>query len=281
MQKYLVTGGEGFIGNEIAKATNAIPFDLKSGEDILDIEKLKLACSEINGIFHCAAKISVSESIQKPDEYKRTNVQGTASVIEAVLERKTKIIFSSSAAVYGVLNFSAEENLPLHPLSPYAENKCDAEKLLQESGIPSIVLRYFNVYGPGQSASYAGVITTFIQHALRNEDILIYGDGEQVRDFIYVDDVVQANVVAMESNCTSGDVFNIGSGIVTSINQLAEEIIRLSNSSSIIKKNPARSGDIVYSQANIIKAKEMLGWNPKVSLQEGLKKTLEYYKALN
>ena len=163
-------------------------------------------------------------------------------------------------------------------LLPYAENKKDGENLIKLSGISSVILRYFNVYGPGQSAAYAGVITAFIRAALKGDDLVIYGDGEQVRDFVYVDDVARANIAAMEKDIQHGEVFNIGSGTQVSINELAKEIIRITGSSSVIKHEASRPGDIVYSQADVYKAKEKLGWTAQVNLKEGLEKTIHFYK---
>lgn len=280
MTKWLVTGGEGFIGGKIVSLTQADSYDLKSGENILDTEKLSGVCAarSVAGIFHCAAKISVPESIENPDEYYLHNVEGTKSVIEAAKNVGAKMVFSSSAAVYGESNEPVKEDTILSPLSPYAENKRDGEVLLRESGVPAVLLRYFNVYGPGQSLAYAGVITAFIRAALSGDDIIINGDGEQVRDFVYVDDVARANVAAMNVSLSSTETYNIGSGTRTSINQLAEEILRLTNSSSAITYGPARPGDIVYSQAMVSKAKEELQWEAQVSLSEGLKQTIEFYK---
>ncbi|MES2225200.1 MAG: NAD-dependent epimerase/dehydratase family protein [Patescibacteria group bacterium] len=278
MKNWLVTGGEGFIGGRIARATGATLYDLKSAKDILDTQELLQACGDVDGIFHCAAKISVPESFREPEEYHLHNVQGTASVTRAAKARNAKVVFSSSAAVYGESDTPVRETDALHPMSPYAQNKKDGEALLKESGIPYAVLRYFNVYGPGQSAAYAGVITMFIHSALRNEDLVIYGDGTQVRDFVYVDDVVAANIRAMESEGISGETFNIGSGTMTSIGQLAEEIIRLTGSGSRITYKSAREGDIVYSQADVSMATNILNWKASVSLTEGLERTIESYR---
>ncbi len=167
---------------------------------------------------------------------------------------------------------------PLNPFSPYAENKREGEELLRDAAVPAVILRYFNVYGPGQSAAYAGVVTAFIQAALRNDDLVIYGDGQQVRDFVYVDDVARANIAAMEFGNSTVQIFNIGSGTKTSITELAEEILRITHSSSKLKYEAPREGDIVYSQADVSTASRDLKWKAEVSLQEGLKRTVEFYK---
>lgn len=276
-QKYLVTGGEGFIGSKIVKATDGVSFDIKSNFDILDKEKLQKMVTGKVGIFHCAAKISVPESFEIAEEYHRTNVDGTQSIIGAAKISHSKIVFSSSAAVYGESDKAISESFELHPKSPYAENKRDAEKILKDSGVPCICLRYFNVYGPGQSAEYAGVISKFIKNALDGKDLIIAGDGEQVRDFVFIDDIAEANVAAMHYNKRAFDIFNIASGTPTTIKDLAEMIIKLTNSKSKIKFEAARPGDIVFSLADISKANNQLGWMAKVSLEQGLKKTIESF----
>lgn len=277
MQKYLITGGEGFIGSKITSKVNGTSYDIKSGFDILDKNKFAGAAANVDGIFHCAAKISVPESFQLRQDYNQVNVIGTRNVIEIAKQHNLKVVFSSSAAVYGDSSIRVSEESDLNPKSPYAENKKDAEKLLEVSGISCVILRYFNVYGPGQSQQYAGVITSFILKALRNEDLTINGDGKQVRDFVFIDDVVRANILAMERKNPSFEVFNIGSGTETSIEMLAKTIIKLTNSSSRIVYSPPRDGDIIYSQADVSKVNNILGWTAKQTLEDGLKQTIEYY----
>ncbi len=263
MKKYLVTGGDGFIGSSIAKATGAEIFDISRGQDILNLEQLTGATKNIDGIFHCAAKISVGESFEKTDEYHAVNVVGTKNI--ASLGKK--VVFSSSAAVYGTYDEMVREDFELRPESPYGQNKVDAEKIL--SAGPHIALRYFNVY-----PSRSGVISHFIRLAKENKDIEIAGDGSQVRDFIFIDDIVEANIKAMEYANDHFEVFNIASGVGITIKELAELIIKLCKSSSKIIFTPPRKGDIQYSIADISKAKEKLGWQPKVTLEEGLRKLL-------
>lgn len=276
--KYIITGGEGFIGSRIVKSLNGYSYDIKSGLDILNQTKLIESTENSDGIFHCAAKISVPESILMPDVYHEVNVIGTRNVVGVAGKLGVKIVFSSSCAVYGESGESIIENTILNPKSPYAENKAEAEKILLESGKPHVALRYFNVYGPGQSKQYAGVITSFIQKALNNDNLIIYGDGEQTRDFVYVDDVVRANQLAMNYSSNIFEVFNIASGVNTSVNELAKTIIELTNSSSRIEYRPERAGDIKFSKANISKAKEALCWQPQYKLRDGLIKTIEYYR---
>ncbi|MDQ2933205.1 MAG: NAD-dependent epimerase/dehydratase family protein [bacterium] len=278
MNTYLITGGEGFIGSKIVQKTKGKSFDIKSGLDVLDVDILQKETENITGIFHCAAKISVPESFQLQDEYFKTNVSGTKNIVETAEQKNCKIVFSSSAAVYGESSVKVSEDAVLNPMSPYAENKKDGEVLLRNSKIPHVALRYFNVFGPGQSKQYAGVITFFINSALKNEDLVIHGDGKQVRDFIYIDDIVQANVTAMNYGNSEFEVFNIGTGVEKTILELAEIIIELTGSKSKIIYGEPRQGDIVYSQADISKVTKKLGWKSTVSLRDGLKQTIEYYK---
>ena len=264
----------------IVRETGGKSYDIKSGFDILDNKLLKKAVNGAQGIFHCAAKISVPESISNPSEYHRINVEGTRSVVDASDSIKVKIVFSSSAAVYGDTTIAVNEESDISPKSPYAHNKVDGENNLKISLVPHIALRYFNVYGPGQSSQYAGVITSFIKDALNGRDLIIYGDGNQVRDFIFVSDVVKANVIAMKYRNNSFEVFNIGSGIGTSIKELANMVIRLTGSTSRVVYEASRLGDIVYSRADISKAERLLKWRPEISLEDGLRETISFYKSI-
>ncbi|MEN9604783.1 MAG: hypothetical protein RJB39_468, partial [Candidatus Parcubacteria bacterium] len=221
MSIYIITGGEGFIGSKITRKVNGQSYDLKSGLDILNTSLFAEHATGMDGIFHCAAKISVPESIAHPDEYHRTNVEGTQSVVSTAKKNNTKMVFSSSAAVYGTSEDVVTEESSTDPMSPYAQNKLDGEKIIRDANIPAVVLRYFNVYGPGQSIAYAGVIATFIQKALKGEDLLIHGDGKQTRDFVYVEDVVEANVLAMKYTKKPFDTFNIASGDSITILEIA------------------------------------------------------------
>ncbi len=270
--KYLVTGGEGFIGSKIVERLNCESYDKKSGQDILNWSEFGEALEGKDVVFHTAAKISVPESQEKPEEYYEVNVEGTDFLAQSK-SLKTKIIFSSSAAVYGEYDRKVSEDDELTPESNYAQNKIDGEnKVSKWNGIS---LRYFNVYGPGQGK--AGVIAIFIKKALNNEDLIITGNGDQERDFVYVDDVVDANIAAV-SYSGSEKVFNIGSGQSIKLRELAELIIKLCESKSEIILEKPRYGDLFYSCANIAKAKNELNWEPKTDLETGLKKTIEFYK---
>ena len=278
MSHYIITGGQGFIGSRIVAATGGHSFDMQAGDDILDVGRLSRAFEGAVGVFHCAAKISVPESVAKPEMYHTVNVEGTKNVIETAEKYGLKIVFSSSAAVYAESDKPVNEEYTLAPKSPYGQNKVDAEALLSRSSVPHIALRYFNAYGAGQSPQYAGVITAFITNALKGNDLVIYGDGLQTRDFVFVEDIVEANIAAMNYKSAGFEVFNIASGETITIKELAELIIGLAGSQSKVVHRPARVGDIIRSEADISKAKSVLGWSPKCSLREGLEKTIGFYR---
>ena len=270
--KCLVTGGNGFIGSKLAEKLNCESYDIQSGKDILDKIKLNTALKDIDVVFHTAAKISVPESQKNPEAYQKVNVEGTNNIAKL---SNAKIIFSSSAAVYGEYNRKVSEDDNLNPESNYAQNKIDGERIVSNSN--GISLRYFNVYGPGQSKEYAGVISIFIENALKNKDLIIFGDGNQERDFIFIDDIVEANISAMNYAGTE-KIFNIASGKSIKIKDLAKKIIELCDSNSKILFKKPRNGDIIYSCANVSKAKSDLNWTAKINLETGLKKTIKFFK---
>ena len=272
--KYLVTGGEGFIGSKIVQRLNCESYDKKSNQDILNYANFSEALKGIAVVFHTAAKISVPESQEKPDEYYEVNVVGTDNLVQ-LKALNTKIIFSSSAAVYGEYNRKVAEDDNLNPESNYAQNKIDGENKIGER--KGISLRYFNVYGPGQSTEYGGVISIFIEKALAGEPLIIYGNGDQSRDFVYIDDIVDANIAAMNYS-GSEKIFNIGSGNSIKLIDLAKLIIKLCDSDSEIILRETRYEDLFYSCADISKAETELNWTPKTDLEIGLKKTIEFYK---
>ncbi len=303
--KILITGGAGFIGSNIAnywtkKNSDVIVLDnLRTGklENISLNNKIKfindsitnrdLILSIMNGvdyIFHLAALISVPESIINPFECIEINVKGLLNILESAKEKKVKkIVFSSSAAVYGDNPVSPKTtDLIPAPKSPYGITKLDGEYYLQSYlenyGLNYVVLRYFNVFGLRQdpNSQYAAAIPIFINKALKDEDIIIYGDGEQTRDFIFIDDVVNANVLSAQSSVNG--IYNVARGEATSINDIVHTIIDLTNSKSKIIYKESRPGDIKHSLASIEKTKCDLNFCPTISLEEGLKKTIEYFR---
>ena len=298
----VVTGGVGFIGSHIAwelvkdnevividnmytgKEENVPPGAKLVKADIRDYEAIAELISNADYVFHEAAQVSVVESIRDPVFTEEVNVIGTLNILRALMEGHGKLVFASSAAVYG-----DNPNLPLketerpRPLSPYGVTKAAAEEYLRVFnelyGLPVVSLRYFNVFGPRQSANqYAGVISIFINRALTGEPLVIYGDGKQTRDFIYVKDIVRANLLVAESRRANGRVFNVATGKQTSILELAMKVIEITGTTSSIVFDKPRPGDIRHSQADITEIRK-LGFEPEWSLEEGLKKTVEWYAA--
>lgn len=303
--KILITGGAGFIGSNIAdywtkqNAEVIVLDNLRTGkvenishnnqikfinESITNSDLVFSIMDNVDYIFHLAALVSVPESIINPFECVEINVKGLLNILEAAKEKKVKkIVFSSSAAVYGDNPISPKTtDLVLSPKSPYGITKLDGEYYLQayleNFELNFIALRYFNVFGPRQdpNSQYAAAIPIFINKALKDEDIIIYGDGEQTRDFIFIDDVVNANILAAQASVNG--VYNVARGEAISINDIVYSIIKITNSKSKIIHKDTRSGDIKHSLASIDKTKNDLNFCPAISLEEGLKKTIEYFR---
>ncbi len=304
-RRVLVTGGAGFIGSniaeELAKGNEVVILDdLSTGAienieeliknknvkfirgSITDLGLLRRSLEGIDYVFHLAALPSVPRSIEDPISCNNVNINGTLNVLIAARDNQIKkVVYSSSCAVYGdsATTLIAEAAM-LNPKSPYAVSKLTGEHycaLFNEIyHLPTISLRYFNVYGPHQNpdSEYAAVIPKFIQNAMDGMPLIIYGDGLQTRDFVSVKDVVRANILAAESNETG--VFNIGCGASTTINKLAKAIINLLGKNTTPVHKEPREGDIRYSQANISKAKSF-GYEPMYSLEDGLKETIRWF----
>jgi len=300
----VVTGGAGFIGSHIAwelvKDNDVVIIDnLYTGKeenvppgaklvkvDIRNHSAVAELISSADYVFHEAAQVSVVESIRDPVFTEEVNVLGTLNILKAILDGNGKLVFASSAAVYG-----DNPNLPLKeserpkPLSPYGVTKATAEEYLRVYhelyGLPIVALRYFNVFGPRQGSNqYAGVISIFINRALKNEPLFIYGDGKQTRDFIYVKDVVRANLLVAESRRANGRVFNVATGRQTTVLELARRVIEITGANSQIVFDKPRPGDIRHSLADISGIRG-LGFEPEWSLEEGLKKTVEWHQGLD
>jgi len=304
----LITGGAGFIGSNLAHAlvdageNIRILDDLSNGSltnlpqdnekitfiegSITDSRIIEDAIKGCKWIFHQAAEISVPDSILHPQKTHQTNVEGTLNVLEAARKHDVgRVVLASSAAVYGDNPaLPKTEESSLDPQSPYAEskiqNEADAKRYFQEYGLETICLRYFNVYGPNQNptSQYSGVISKFMECALKTTPPTVYGSGEQTRDFVFVDDVVSANILAANKKKAAGEIFNIATGTEISILDLWHEISRIANCDESISFAPRREGDILQSIASIEKAKHILGYSPQCSLTEGLKKTMEWMK---
>jgi UDP-glucose 4-epimerase len=240
------------------------------------------ALKGVDAVVHLAALIDVAESVEKPELYLDVNVNGTFNVTRAS-RNVSAFIFASTCAVYGEpVRIPIGEDHPLSPKSPYAATKIAGEAFVQAYGnlygYRPVILRFFNVYGPRQSKAYAGVITEFVKRATSGEPPIIFGDGEQTRDFVHVKDVAKAIIKALETDNASG-IYNIGSGVAITINDLAHLILKLAGKENVEPiHEPPRPGDIKHSQANINRAKKELGYNPSVSLEEGIREILNLGK---
>ena len=297
--KFVVTGGAGFIGSHIAKSlineghTVTIIDNLNTGKienlkeildrvdfvkgDIRDIELLKNKLKDVDGVFHEAALASVQESFSKIKEYTDVNVGGTENILKLAKEFGFKIVYASSSSIYGnPVKIPIEEDDPKNPINPYAQTKLDDENLATkyaQSGVRVIGLRYFNVFGERQSQTYAGVIKKFVKKVRNNEPPIINGDGQQTRDFVYVGDVVQANILAMKSNVDHG-FFNIGTNSTITVLELANLIIDSFGLSLKPVHGPELPGDVKITKADISRAQKMLNWQPKTRIEEWLKSTI-------
>jgi UDP-glucose 4-epimerase len=305
--KILITGGSGFIGSHIVelyqdKAEEIRVLDnLRTGYrhnldglrhtfiegSITDRELVKKAVEGVDYIFHLAALVSVPESMAKPGECVDINVHGLLNVLEeASAAGVKKLVFASSAAIYGDNPTvpKLESMLP-EPKSPYAITKLDGEYYLgmfqNEGRLETAAIRFFNVFGPRQDpkGAYAAAVPIFIEKAVRGEDITIFGDGGQTRDFIYVKDIAGALAFAVETPGVTG-VFNAGYGGQITINDLADGLIKAAGSDSRIIHAAERAGDVRHSRASADKLRAA-GWIPRHSLDEGLARTLEFFKAIN
>jgi UDP-glucose 4-epimerase len=289
----LVTGGAGFVGSHIADAhlpdndvrildnfTSGkranVPSDATVVEgDIRDDAALAEAMDGVDVVFHQAAIVSVARSVEEPTTSNAVNAQGTLAVLEAARRQDARVVFASSAAIYGT-----PDSLPIteteskDPASPYGLEKLTSDHYCRLYAdlydLPTVALRYFNIYGPRQSGGdYAGVIKAFNEQAHDGGPLTVHGDGEQTRDFVNVADVVQANVLAAGTDAT-GEAFNVGTGSRTSIRQLAELVRDEVDPTAEITHVDAREGDIRHSAADISKARDKLGFEPTISLSDGL-----------
>ena len=297
--KYVVTGGAGFVGSYLVKLlvkeghTVTVIDNLHKGKkenlssvlkqiqfekiDIRDYESLEKIMYNIDGVFHQAALTVVQDSIDKPQEYHDVNVIGTKNVFKLAKENNFKVVYASSSSVYGhKKNMPISEDALREPINPYGQTKLDDEYLFEKytkMGAKIIGLRYFNIFGHGQTPEYAGVITKFLDRVQENKSPIIFGDGSQVRDFIYVEDVVMANLLSMTSD-VSNLLVNIGAGNAITILELANMVLEISELDlKPIFKDPLE-GDIKQSHANITLATESFNWKPEKDLREWLSEVL-------
>ncbi|MFT4642528.1 MAG: UDP-glucose 4-epimerase [Candidatus Azotimanducaceae bacterium] len=302
MKKYVVTGGAGFIGSHISEYLLetghqvTVIDSLRTGfeknlkgmnvrffeEDIRNKNLVDKIITDTDCVFHLAALVSVPESLLKINECIDINTVGTINILEAARKNPDcKVVLSTSAANYGdnPILPKVETMLP-EPMTPYAITKLDGEYYLKmyydHYGLQTASLRYFNVFGPRQNpkSAYAAAVPIFINKALKNEPITIYGDGLQTRDFIYVKDVVRANILASEKG---NETYNVALGHSTSILELAQKIIEITNSKSEIQFLEQRAGDIKHSKANPSKFNK-LGFNPKYTINQALLETITFYE---
>jgi UDP-glucose 4-epimerase len=300
--RVLVTGGAGFIGKYLVKSLlkkgdsvtifdnfsnstkNSINFLIEMGAKIIegDITKMQDLQKSIKNqdiVIHLAAKISVLESINNPSETFRINVDGTNNVLRACENNHVKkLIISSSAAVYGESspNVKLTEKSIMNPISPYGESKMQMEQSVKEFAsnhdIDYVILRFFNIYGIGQSSEYAGVITKFIKKIIKKEPLQIFGNGLQTRDFVAIYDVIQS--IHNASVYDKSGIFNIASGKIITIKELAEQMVSLSGEELEIEFLTKKQGDIKHSQADISMAKNQIMYYPKFELKDGIKELL-------
>lgn len=300
--RFLVTGGAGFLGSALANRLQdeghlvSVLDDLSNGErqrldpeieftqgDIDNIPLLWSLLQDVDCVYHLAARVSVAQSVLHPRDYNRVNVGGTVSLMEAMRDTGVRrVVFTSSGALYG-----KQPNLPVreidlpHPDSPYAVSKWSAEQYIHTIGelwgLETVALRIFNAYGPNQSLpiSHAPVIPRFLQQALTGGSIVLFGNGQQTRDFVYVHDVVEAMVRSATAGAVNRGIINIGSGYEISIRDLVDNIALVTGKEINLINNPSKPGGVPRLVADISRARELLDFVPQTSLQDGLRLTVE------
>ena len=284
---YQVTGLDSLVNGSLENLTRAASsqsFAFIRG-DITDTDCLRKALRNTDAVIHLAAFTSHKESIENPVKFHEVNVTGTLTVLRAASELGVKrLVYASSGAVYGRANKPPyDEDMPLHPESPYAASKVAGEAYCKAYHsaykLDTVILRYMNVFGPRvRRNDEAGVMVKFADLLLRNEAPHVFGDGTQNRDFTYVADVAEANVLALKTNAAAGEAVNIGTGIPTTVNELAADMAKLLNRSSQTIHEPERSWEIKFSWAKIDKARRALNYYPRIEFKEGLRKFLAWYQ---
>jgi nucleoside-diphosphate-sugar epimerase len=308
MTQYLVTGGAGFIGSHLVEeltrrgARVRVVDSLVTGKranlghipglefiegDLADPDVARRAVGGCTYVLHQAAIPSVPRSVEDPITSNRANIDATLSLLVAARDAGvTRVVYAGSSSAYGnTATLPKREDMPTSPLSPYALQKLVGEQYMQLFtalyGLETVSIRYFNVFGPRQdpSSPYSGVISVFISALLDGRQPTIYGDGEQTRDFTYVANVVDGVLRACEAPKASGEVINVATGARVSLNQLFRAVRDLTGSTLEPIYADPRSGDVRDSQADIAKARELLGYEPLVSFEDGLRRTLEWYRS--
>lgn len=310
MKKYLVTGGAGFIGSNIVKRIleqgdfvrvvdnfstgrkenikeflDNLNFELMEG-DLTDMKVAENAVKDMDFVLHQAAIPSVQRSVEDPIKSNDANINATLNILVASKDAKIKrFVYAASSSVYGEnLQLPKKEDMSVMPISPYALQKYASERYCQIFwrlyGLPTVCLRYFNVFGPNQdpNSQYSAVIPKFIKAVLRGAKPVVFGDGEQSRDFTFVDNVVDINLLSAKSEKGFGEVFNVGCGDQISLNQLLKMLKDILKVNFDADYEVARPGDVLHSRADISKAKEILGYSPEIEIREGLIRTIDWYK---
>lgn len=307
--KYLVTGGAGFIGSNtvdelVRRGHRVVVFDdFSAGKkenlaatvgkaeliqgSITDLDLCHKACRGAEFVIHLAARTSVPRSVKDPIETDRINIAGTLNMLLAARDAKVRrVVFAASSSAYGETpSLPKVETMQPVPISPYGVTKYVGELYAYAFGkcygLETVSLRYFNVFGPRQdpSSPYSGVLSKFCSAILAGESPVIYGDGEQSRDFTYIENVVQANLLACEAPGAAGLVFNIGTGSRFTLNQTLALLGKITGKNLAAQYDPPRSGDIRDSQADISAARKVLGYSPAIGFEEGLRRTWEWYKS--
>ena len=310
MAIHLITGVAGFIGSSIARAL------LEQGEqvrgidnlatgkreniaeignridfreaDLLDLEAMKRACQGVECVFHQAAIPSVPKSVLDPLGSNQANVDGTVNILIAARDAKVRrVMYAASSSAYGdTPSLPKREDMTPNPISPYAVAKLASEHYMTSFyrcyGLETVSLRYFNIFGPRQdpTSPYSGVLAKFITQMLKGEQPTIFGDGTQSRDFTYIDNAVSANLLAARAPAANvaGGVFNVATGTRVDLNETFAALKKLTGYSGTVKYNPEREGDIKHSLADISRAEKQFGYRPAVNFEEGLNRTVEWYR---
>jgi nucleoside-diphosphate-sugar epimerase len=310
MAKYLVTGAAGFIGSSLVRALLERGDEVRGVDnfstgkrenlseiirridfreaDLLDLDAMRQACAGVDYVLHQAAIPSVPKSIVDPLGSNRVNIDGTVNVLVAARDAKVKrIVYAASSSAYGdTPTLPKHEAMTPNPISPYAVAKLASELYMISFyrcyGLETVCLRYFNIFGPRQdpSSPYSGVLAKFSLQMLRGEQPTIFGDGETSRDFTYIENAVSANVLACSAPATecAGRVFNCATGRRITLNETFQALRQLTGYKGDVKYSPERAGDIKHSLADITQAQKHLGYKVLVNFEEGLRRTVEWYK---
>jgi len=305
--RYLVTGGAGFIGShivdELVRRGHQVTVldDLSAGSEnnlsgvrhqidlrvgsIIDLKEVQAACHGVDCVIHLAARTSVPRSVADPLETNRVNIDGTLNVLLAARDAKVRrVVYAASSSAYGETpELPKSESMPPRPISPYGVTKFVGELYAQVFGrvygLENVSLRYFNVFGPRQepTSQYSGVLSRFMLAVIEGNPPVVFGDGEQSRDFTYIDNVVDETLRACEAPAANGLVFNGGTGARITLNQVLKLLEKITGKKIEARYDPPRSGDIRDSQADITLARKVLGYEPRVQFEEGLRRTWDWY----